>query len=191
MELRMCVLKRQTIVALALLVVGGGARAASAQTAQAAKLSGLPAAMHAVVTVDSLARAAGIDQDALGTQIESTLLEEGFETMTVFGGSSLLIEIHAFQVSTTPMLVYDVGLEYHTFAVPARQLSDIVRGLPQNAQIPVSDLTPLIRKSVDVALYRRAVYGVGPRTRAEGIVNVVMRNLDVFLTDFRAANRAR
>jgi hypothetical protein len=163
----------------------------AAQTTQAAKLAGLSDAVHVVVTVDSLAQAAGINQDTLRAQIESTLREAGFTLMTIFGGSSLIVEVHAFQVSTTTMLVYDVALEYHTFAIPARQLSGIVRGLPDQAQIPVGDLTPLIQKSVDVALYRRVVYGVGPRSRAEGVANVVMRNLDVFLTDFRAANRAR
>jgi hypothetical protein len=161
---------------------------AAAQTAQSAKLAGMSDAVHVVVTVDSLAQSAGIHQDSLRAQIESALGDAGFTTMSMFGGSSLMVEVHAFQVATTAMLVYDVGVEYHTFVVPARQLSGIVRGLSAEKQVPVDELTPLLQRSVDAALYRRAVYGVGPRTRAGGVANVVLSNLKVFLADFRAAN---
>ena len=161
---------------------------AAAQTAQAAKLTGLPEAVHVMVTVDSLAQAAGVNEDTLRAQVESRLREEGFSVMTVFAGSNLIVEVHAFQVSTTAMLVYDVGLEYRTFAIPARQLSAMIRGLPDRAQIPVGELAPLVQRSVDVALYRRAVYGVGPRKQAGAVANVVMRNLQVFVSDFRSVN---
>ncbi|MBI4500954.1 MAG: hypothetical protein HY700_07315 [Gemmatimonadetes bacterium] len=173
---------------LAACLLSGPGHLAAAQTPQAAKLAGLPEAVHVVVTVDSLARAAGIDEDSLQRQVESRLHDAGFSIMTVFGGSYLIVEVHAFQVHTTTMLVYDVGLEYHTFAIPARQLSAMIRGLPDRAQISVSELAPLVQRSVDVALYRRAVYGVGARNNAGAVANVVTRNLQVFLSDFRSVN---
>jgi hypothetical protein len=161
---------------------------ATAQTSQASKLAGLPGTVHVVIAVDSLARAAGVSEDALRKEVEAGLGEGGLSVMSVFGGSYLIVEVHAFQVSTTALLVYDVGLEYHTFAVPARQLAGLLNPLPDKASVPVAQLRPLLQKSVDVALYRRAVYGVGARNQAGAVSSVVRRNLLTFVTDFRSVN---
>jgi hypothetical protein len=188
----MCIFKHHpaviTTFLLATFSTASWSRSVAAQTAQAVKLTGLPEAVHVVVSVDSFAGAAGIHQDSLQAQVESRLRDEGFDVMTVFGGSSLKVEVYLFQVSATPMLVYDVALEYHTFAVPARQIAGVVRDLPGHAQIPVSHVRPLIQRSVDVTLYRRAIYGVGSGNLAGVVTNAVTRNLRVFLNDFRTAN---
>jgi hypothetical protein len=165
-----------------------GAREGAAQSAQARKLAGLPATVHVVVSVDSAAQAAGISEDTLHAYLKSGLENAGFTVTRLFGGSYLMIEVHAFQVSTTAMLVYDVGLEYHTFVVPARRLSALLDMHRGEKQVPSAELEQATVGSVDAPLYRRAVYGVGARDQAKAVTGVVKRNLQVFINDFRSVN---
>jgi len=163
-----------------------------AQSVQAAKLAGLPRTVHVVVSVDSTALAAGINGDTLQRNLESSLRAAGFNVSSLYGGSYLLFEVHAFQVHATNMVVYDLGLEYHTFAVPSRRLSELLDAHRAGAgkEIPTSELERVMAGSVDVPVYRRAVYGVGGRGRneASGVTGYALRNLETFVTDFRAAN---
>src|ERR1051326_6059828 len=91
---------------------------APAQSAQAAKLAGLPVTIHVVVVVDSAATAAGVSADTVRDALEARLRDAGFAVSSLYGGSYLMAEVHAFGVSNTGMLGYDVGLEYHAFAIP-------------------------------------------------------------------------
>ena len=177
-----------TLIALLTLPALGAVRAAKAQSPQAGKLAGLPENIHVVVTVDSAARSAGISDDTIRQHLETGLHQAGFNLTRVYGGSYLMVEVHAFQVSTTAMLVYDVGLEYHTFVVPARRLSALLSAHLSDRLIPAAELEPAVVGSVDVALYRRAIYGVGPRGEAAAVSQVAMRSLEMFVRDFRSVN---